>query len=1049
MDKQSSPRSSTSASKDAHTDPDSRVAASQKVAAGSARHPHGPIDDPVDELESGLQTPIENYRLTKSGTELEAYIEDIADTVRIGLDQSIAILTPWFFNNMPSVYYQTTPRPEKVRHLSAIITGHVFETKQTVELWDRDRSKVTFIGPGGENSILVDMAQRLGNLPLKMGSLYFSRDNLLFLSTFFCRDHREIDQQNVRITRKIEEARRLMNDEFPGEAGDIEHYLKHLDNEFVMYATPARIQITYRMVRHMLTHEGAHTIVEPLPNSSAARMFLGMKDIQPSDVLEQILYLVNRYGFHVVRSFVVKFEHGYGEPIAVFHFIISHISGEKVDIDTIPMLKLNKALRTLGWIDFDEYSNFTKPPFNLSLNGANYIRSMAAWVHILLSKQNPYYFSQYKIRMTFFKYEEMTRQLAELFKLKFDPRGELEREQGRYKSMRNEIGSQINEMIDKVERSIFKECLNFTDHIVKTNYFMPTKTGLAFRLDPSVLDPQYYPQRPYGIFYIAGRDYRFFHVRWKDIARGGVRVVMPRSFADYDFRLAGLFDEVYGLSHAQQLKNKDIPEGGSKAVLLLKPQGHKEQAVRGAVNALLDLLVPDDELHATTSVVSYYDKDEIIYLGPDENMTNDLIKWIPEQAARRGYQYANAFMSSKPKDGINHKEYGVTSEGVHVFVDNVLKFLGIHPKKQRFTVKMTGGPDGDVAGNELRILYREYGENARVVAVSDGFGAAYDPEGLAWTELLRLFEEGKSIAEFRVEALSQGGHAFVKKADTRENIQIRDNLHATVYADIFIPAGGRPYTVTKHNWSNFLDADGKASTRAVVEGANIFFTAEARDKLQENGIIMVKDSSANKTGVICSSYEIIAALTLEPSEFIDIKDEYVQQVIDILRYKADAEAKLLFREYIARGASKTLVELSMDLSKEINGIRDVLLERFFVDPESILAQPTYKAIVEQHCPPILLERFSDRIDRIPNTHKIAIISASMASQIVYREGLGWLQSIPPDRRYEAATTYVQQDQLADQLLDSVQASELPNKDRIVEILKRSAARDLTLLELER
>ena len=64
-----------------------------------------------------------DYDMAKSGDDLESYIEDIAETVRIGLDQSIAILTPWFFNNMPRAYYQTTPRPEKVRHLSAIITG--------------------------------------------------------------------------------------------------------------------------------------------------------------------------------------------------------------------------------------------------------------------------------------------------------------------------------------------------------------------------------------------------------------------------------------------------------------------------------------------------------------------------------------------------------------------------------------------------------------------------------------------------------------------------------------------------------------------------------------------------------------------------------------------------------------------------------------------------------------------------------------------------------------------------------------------------------------
>src|SRR5262249_8170880 len=149
----------------------------------------------------------------------------------------------------------------------------------------------------------------------------------------------------------------------------------------------------------------------------------------------------------------------------------------------------------------------------------------------------------------------------------------------------------------------------------------------------------------------------------------------------------------------------------------------------------------------------------------------------------RGYRYAAAFMSSKPGAGINHKEYGVTSEGLNVFLDNMLRNLGINPKHERFTVKITGGPDGDVAGNELKILHREYRENARVVAVADGFGAAYDPEGLAWKELLRLFKEGKPIAEFSAKMLSRREGSFVIKADTAENIRVRNNLHFTAKAD--------------------------------------------------------------------------------------------------------------------------------------------------------------------------------------------------------------------------------------------------------------------------
>ncbi len=988
----------------------------------------------------------------KTGDELESYIEDIADTVRIGLDQSIAILTPWFFNNMPRIYYQTTPRPEKVRHLSAIITGHVFETKQTVELWDRDRSKVTYIGPGGDKQILIDMARRLAPNPLKMGSLYFSRDKLLFLSTFHCSDVKPVDRENRRIMEKIKAARGILMEEFPNDTARIDHYLKNLDNDFVMYATASRIHTTYRMVSHMLSHEGAHTFLEPIENTTTARLTLGMKNVQPAEVIESILHLLNRYEYSVIRAFLVKFGQGYDEPVTVMHFIIGREDEEKVDANSVSMLRLNKALRTLGWVDVDEYADLTKPPYGLSINAANLVRAIATWTHVMLGKENPYYYSQYKIRTTFFKYTEFTREVIQLFRVKFDPLKDKERRGNAYEKTRNNLFNMVKEVIDEVEKGILLEAVNLLDHTLKTNYFLPTKTGLAFRISPEALNPKYYPMKPFGIFFIVGKDYRFFQMRWKDISRGGLRVVMPRNASDFDYALAGLFDEVYGLSHAQQLKNKDIPEGGSKAVLLLKPGGHRHQAVRGSINAMLDLLVAKDESEegATGAVVSYYDKEEIIYLGPDENITNDLIEWVPVQAERRGYRYAAAFMSSKPGAGINHKEYGVTSEGLNVFLDNMLHYLGINPKTDRFTIKMTGGPDGDVAGNELKILFREYGEKARVVAVADGFGAAADPDGLNWKELLRLFKEGRPIADFNAKLLSQRDGSFVIKADSAENIRIRNNLHFSAKSDVFIPAGGRPYTVNDKNWAQFVGADGTLSCRAVVEGANIFFTPDARTELQKKGLLIIKDSSANKTGVICSSFEIIASLTLSTEEFLVIKDVYVEQVIEILRQKADLEAKLLFQEYGLQGGRKTLVDLSMSISRQINDVTDVILENLTSRQDEVLADPLYQEMIYRHCPKILVEKYRERLlKRLPAPHQIAILSAYIASFIVYREGLTWLDGIPATGRFEAARTYMQQDIYTSQLIKAVESSTLLDKDKIASILKMSATRDLTIIELER
>merc|ERR1719316_1302778 len=245
---------------------------------------------------------------------------------------------------------------------------------------------------------------------------------------------------------------------------------------------------------------------------------------------------------------------------------------------------------------------------------------------------------------------------------------------------------------------------------------------------------------PYGVFFVHGQHFHGFHNRFQNIARGGLRLVSPASAEQHAIESARCYDEVYGLSYAQQLKNKDIPEGGAKAVVLvdLNKAKHKDrnealrQSVKGFTDALLDLIVPVQETQ--NYLVDYLGKDELIYLGPDEQIIPEDINWIIQHAARRGYPIPAAFMSSKPLAGINHKEYGVTSEGVAVFLDVALRNKGIDPNSEEFTVKITGGPDGDVAGNLMRILFRDYGNNAKIVGVADGSGCAEDPNGLPQDE---------------------------------------------------------------------------------------------------------------------------------------------------------------------------------------------------------------------------------------------------------------------------------------------------------------------------
>ena len=43
-------------------------------------------------------------------------------------------------------------------------------------------------------------------------------------------------------------------------------------------------------------------------------------------------------------------------------------------------------------------------------------------------------------------------------------------------------------VVEEVDQNIFKECLNLIGHMLKTNYFIASKTGLAFRISPEKLN---------------------------------------------------------------------------------------------------------------------------------------------------------------------------------------------------------------------------------------------------------------------------------------------------------------------------------------------------------------------------------------------------------------------------------------------------------------------------------------------------------------------------------------------------------------------------------
>ncbi|HXE97557.1 MAG TPA: NAD-glutamate dehydrogenase domain-containing protein, partial [Dongiaceae bacterium] len=525
-------------------------------------------------------------------------------------------------------------------------------------------------------------------------------------------------------------------------------------------------------------------------------------------------------------------------------------------------------------------------------------------------------------------------------------------------------------------------------------------------------------QLPFRVTFFYSRYGAGYHVGFSDIARGGWRTVIARSADDYITSANTLFREVYVLAHTQHLKNKDIYEGGSKMVLALdasdmKQAGGEAENRRlyklqyGVANAFLDIFITKDGQAKDRRVVDYYGDDEPIEIGPDENMHDDMIEAIADLSKKRGYILGVGIMSSK-RFGINHKEYGVTSTGVVTFAGiTMAEEAGIDISRNSFSMKMTGGPNGDVAGNCLRIML-ERCPAMQVRLILDGTAALYDPDGINRDELRRIVL-AHDLDAFDPAYLGTGGFIIFRTGRRLEGLKeshrkvsgsaagmieewldIDDFYHEynslvfKVKADLFIPAGGRPETIDSQNWRSFLDAEGVPSARVIVEGANSFITPEARVQLQKSGAVLIRDASANKCGVISSSYEIIANLLLSEREFMEHKERYVGDVLEILEKRAADEARLILRRRRESGGNLLYSEISETISQNINSLYSRLFDFFTGRPELPL-QPPFRQAIVRHLPRMLQEKaaFRQRVKKLPQKYLCAILAAEIGSSLVY------------------------------------------------------------------
>jgi glutamate dehydrogenase len=253
----------------------------------------------------------------------------------------------------------------------------------------------------------------------------------------------------------------------------------------------------------------------------------------------------------------------------------------------------------------------------------------------------------------------------------------------------------------------------------------------------------------------------------------------------------------------------DLPYGGGKGGIVCDPRTMSfrelERLSRGYVRAISQIVGPTKDIPA-----------------PDVFTNSQIMAWMMDEYSRIDEFNSPGFITGKPLVlGGSHGRETATAKGVTICIREAARKRGIDLKGARVVIQGFGN-----AGSFLAKFMHDAG--AKVIGISDVYGALHDPNGLDIDYLLDRRDSFGTVTKL-----------FKNTITNKELLELD--------CDILVPAAIENQ-ITEENAPNI-----KASI--VVEAANGPTTLEATEILTKRGILLVPDVLASAGGVTVSYFE--------------------------------------------------------------------------------------------------------------------------------------------------------------------------------------------------
>nr|WP_245712465.1 Glu/Leu/Phe/Val dehydrogenase [Anaerobacillus alkalilacustris] len=270
-------------------------------------------------------------------------------------------------------------------------------------------------------------------------------------------------------------------------------------------------------------------------------------------------------------------------------------------------------------------------------------------------------------------------------------------------------------------------------------------------------------------------------------------------------------NEVKALSIWMSLKAGivDLPYGGGKGGIICDPRimsfRELERLSRGYVRSISQIVGPTKDIPA-----------------PDVFTNSQIMAWMMDEYSRIKEFDSPGFITGKPIVlGGSHGRETATAKGVTICIREAAKKKNIPIENARIVIQGFGN-----AGSYLAKFM--YDAGAKVIGISDAYGALHDPNGLDISYLLDRRDSFGTVTKL-----------FKETITNKELLELD--------CDILVPAAIENQ-ITKENVNNI-------KAKIVVEAANGPTTLEATKELNKRDILLVPDVLASAGGVTVSYFE--------------------------------------------------------------------------------------------------------------------------------------------------------------------------------------------------